>query len=664
MDKTKYFASLEPEELARELIERVEKFGSEVENTGIKQKWLKSYRHYHNMPLMTKGHAGQNSDIRSGGANGEIAEISINDYRNLLQHLLVLTTSNRPSFEVRATNSDSKSLSQARLGNKILDYYLREKRLEQILFVAVEQALVFGRGFVKVEWDVTSGKEYGVDPQNNQMKMDGDLRFSNPSVYDLVFDTTKSAFEDNQWLILRSFKNKFDLAAQYPEITEDLLNLPSRTEENRPEARHTGNDSDDIEIFEFYHKKTQAMPNGRYVLFTHDGIVMQDAVLPYRDLPIYSIAPAPVLGTQYGYTPAFDLSGLQEAQDILYSTALTNIMAFGVQNVLVPKGSDISIQSLSGGLNVVEYENGAAGKPEALNLTSTPAEVYNFMDKIEKKMETLSGVNSVARGNPEASLKSGTALALVQSMSVQFASGLQNSYARLIEDVGTGALRILRDYATTERVVSVAGKHSKADLVNFNGDDLENINRVVVDVANSLTKTTAGKVELATNLLNTGLIKTPEEYITVMTTGQLEPLIENETTQLHLIRYENESLMEGQEVIAIVVDNHELHIKEHACVLADPQLRMSGDPAIIENTLAHIQEHINHMASAQPALLNILGYQSLMAPPGPPQDPNAPSAPAPTPGGGSATNQVMAPPNEPQQAAPAKPAQPPAIPVG
>lgn len=664
MDKTQYFAALPSEELALELTSRVETFSNEIESTLIKAKWQKSYRHYHNMPLFGQRVPGANSDIRAGGSQGELSEISINDYRNLLQHLLVLTTSNRPAFDVRATNSDSKSLSQARLGNKILDYYLREKRLEQLLFTAVEQALVFGRGFVKVEWDVTSGKEYGVNQETQQVKMDGDLKFSNPSVFDVVFDTTKASFEDNQWLIVRSFKNKYDLIASYPEIAEELANLPSRTEENRPESLHSGIQTDDIEVFEFFHRKTQAMPKGRYVFFTHDGIVMQDAELPYRDLPIYSIAPAPILGTQYGYTPAFDLSGLQEAQDILYSTALTNIMAFGVQNVLVPKGSDLNIQSLSGGLNVVEYENGEQGKPEALNLTSTPAEVYKFMEIIEKKMETLSGVNSVARGNPESSLKSGTALALVQSMSVQFASGLQNSYARLIEDVGTGALRILRDYASTDRVISVAGKHSRADLVNFNGDDLENINRVVVDVANSLTKTTAGKVELATNLLNTGLIKNAQEYITVMTTGQLEPLIEHETTQLHLIRHENEALMEGQPVVAIAVDDHETHIKEHSCVLADPELRMTGDPAIIQNTLAHIQEHINHMASVDPALLNILGYQSLQMPPGPPMDPNAPSAPAPTPGGGQATNKVMAPPSEPKQASPAKPAQPPAIPVG
>ena len=53
-------------------------------------------------------------------------------------------------------------------------------------------------------------------------------------------------------------------------------------------------------------------------------------------------------------------------------------------------------------------------------------------------METLSGVNSVARGNPEASLQSGTALAMVQSQALQFMSGLQQSYIQLIEDVGTG----------------------------------------------------------------------------------------------------------------------------------------------------------------------------------------------------------------------------------
>jgi hypothetical protein len=69
---------------------------------------------------------------------------------------------------------------------------------------------------------------------------------------------------------------------------------------------------------------------------------------------VYCIAPAYYLGTPFAYTPMFDLLGLQDAVNSLYSTVLTNQTAFGVQNILVPQGSNISISELSGNLNETE----------------------------------------------------------------------------------------------------------------------------------------------------------------------------------------------------------------------------------------------------------------------------------------------------------------------
>src|SRR5690606_13663300 len=106
------------------------------------------------------------------------------------------------------------------------------------------------------------------------------------------------------------------------------------------------------------------------------------------------------------------------------------------------------------------------------NLTQTPPEIFNFMTQIERLMETISGVNSVARGNPEASLKSGAALALVQSMAIQFSQNLQRAYAQLIEDLGTSTINILKDFAAVPRVAAIAGKSNRPMMREFVGDDL------------------------------------------------------------------------------------------------------------------------------------------------------------------------------------------------
>ena len=47
-------------------------------------------------------------------------------------------------------------------------------------------------------------------------------------------------------------------------------------------------------------------------------------------------------------------------------------------------------------------------------------------------------------------------------------------------------------------------------MKEFTGDDLTSVNRVIVDVGNPLARTTAGRVEMAEQLLQMGVIKTPQ----------------------------------------------------------------------------------------------------------------------------------------------------------
>jgi hypothetical protein len=187
----------------------------------------------------------------------------------------------------------------------------------------------------------------------------------------------------------------------------------------------------------------------------------------------------------------FDVFPIQEGINSLYSTIMTNQAQFGVQNLYVQRGADIDINSLEGAMNIIEGN----AKPEALNLTATPKEVFDFLQMLIQAAETISGVNSVARGDPASSLRSGSALALVQSMALQFISGLQNNYVKLIEDVGSSLINILKDFAKSPKTVALVGKNNRPLLKEFTGDDIDAISRVIVSVGNPLARTTAGRVK-------------------------------------------------------------------------------------------------------------------------------------------------------------------------
>lgn len=618
-----YFALKPGPEAASDLLGKTDSWVNVINSSGyldkLKASWASYYGAY--FDSMSDGH-----QVVFTGEQGELVALAVNHYRNIAQHTIQMITANRPAMDARAINTDYKSIMQAKLANGILDYYVREKRLEIYLKQSVEHAVVLGAGFIKLEWDANAGEVYDYmenddgTPDHNRPIYDGDIEFTNISPFDIVMDGSKESANKQDWYIVRSWKNKYDLAAQYPELSDKILGLETKSDIQRYiiGIRNLNDNTEDVAIYEFYHRKTDCLPNGRYMLYLDQNIVLQDIGLPYRVMPIFRISAGDIMGTPYGYSAMFDALPLQEALNSLYSSILTNQNAFGVQNVWMKPGDTVDIDTVFGGMNLIKSET----KPESINLTESPKEIFDFINILKADMETITGVNSVTRGDPQASLRTGAALALVQSMSLQFMSGLQQSYVELIENIGTSIIQILQDYAKTPRLAAIVGKTNRTALVEFEGKDISNITRVYVDVGNPLAKTIAGKMELASQMLQYQVIKNPNQIIQVLNTGTLDVLDEDVEGELNLIREENEALMDGETPKAIAFDDHKQHIWEHRKPLQDPELRK--DPELLKRVFAHVQQHVDLLHTTDPQLLQLIMQQPLPPenqPPTPPQGP-------------------------------------------
>jgi hypothetical protein len=199
---------------------------------------------------------------------------------------------------------------------------------------------------------------------------------------------------------------------------------------------------------------------------------------------------------------------------------------------------------------------------------------------------------------------------------------LQQSYVKLIEDTGTGLINILKDFASTPRVIALVGKNNRTYLKEFSGEQIKSISRVIVDVGNPLSRSTAGRVQMAEQLLQMKLLRTPEQYFQVINTGRLDVAYEGETMELMNIKSENERMVDGDDVHALAIDQHKLHIIEHRAVLADPDHRK--DEVMMQRVLGHIMEHINLLKTTDPNLLMLIGEQPLQ-----PEAGAAPSEPMP-----------------------------------
>lgn len=599
-----YFAARNAEDCASALLEKGQSFFQTMRSNSYLEKISQMYHFYYgnfNQDSSSNGH-----EITFTGEHGELVKLPVNHFRNLAQNIYNMIIANRPVLEARAINSDYKALSQTYLANGILDYYMREKGLEEAINEAVEMAIVLGASFIKMDWNAMGGEIYEFD-KDGEPVFEGELEFSVLNPMDVVVDGTKERW-NHEWIMTRSYVNRYNLVAKRPDLASKIMGIQTKNENMQGRLGYFSNDStDDVPVYEFFHKRTAAMPEGRYMIFLDTDIVLLDAPMPYREIPIFRLAPANIMGTPYGYTNMFDIYPLQEAINALMSGALTNQNAFMVQSVWLPSGSDISAEQLDG-MTIIQSQ----AKPEPIQLTQTPPEVFEMIKGLVGTAETLTGVSSVTRGQPEASLRSAQALALVQSMSLQFQSNFQQSYVKFLENIGTCLIEILKDFAQTPKLIALVGRNKRPLLKEFKGDMIKDIKKVIVDVGNPLSRSTAGRVQMAEQLAQMKLIKNPQQYFMVMETGRLDSMIEGDISDLLLIKRENEWMLEGKDVFANPLDQHRMHIMEHRAVINDPELRQN--PELLSKVQAHLQEHINMLRSVDPDLLMLINEQPLQDP--------------------------------------------------
>jgi len=635
-----YFAAESTQNIGDEIIERVQRFNSHLVSSGKYALWSKLNSYYYS------GYQTLGSTYRFGNQN-EMMGCKVNFFRNNLEHIQNLITNQKPSFDPIATNTDVKSQAQTILAAGLLEYYLREKRLERNFTAACELATVFGAGFLLMEWDTTLGDVYDVLESGVEVK-DGDVRIETIHPLDLIYDPSIQNFEQGQWNVVRQLTGKWDLLAQYPEFRNEILNGAVETagpkiQDFRKGFQETTSSDvreDFVTLYKFFHKKCPALPEGRIVETLCDGSVIFDSALPYKRLPVFRCATKERQGAPDGYSVSFDMLPIQDSLDACVNTLVTAINTFGVSNIWSPRGAGLDVQSLSGALNLIETDAGMP-KPEPLNLTYVPKEIFEALPFFQQSIDSISGINEVIKGNNPAGVNTSSGLALLASQAIQFSNGLQQSYYGLQEDSATFLIQLLQQFADSPRVANIVGKNNKPWLKEFKGSDIGDISRVTVDIGNPMAKTLSGRESQAQTMLQAGFVTSADQYVQVLTTGKLEPLYESKQRQLLLIRKENELLTEGVEPPVLLTDIHQTHILEHRTVGDDPDIRQN--PEIMQALTMHIQAHINALETANPLLLQLLGQQSAapqmpqamdmggqggaIPPPGPPEDQIAEQAP-------------------------------------
>ena len=339
-----------------------------------------------------------------------------------------MTCQQKLAYDPQAVDGSHKAMEQIRLAKGLLNLYTDrcDIDLDGKLRKATQYCQMFMESFVIALWDETKGKTVALDVENSTLVPEGDISIRVYDPLSVVRDVYRSDGESDQWYIIREECNKVDLAVQYPQYEKDIMadSLDTIYRDRQIYPCYSPL-SDIIWKWTLFHDRTIAVPQGRMLTFISDVVILEDGPLPeeYDKPPVHRMAPEDLAGSPWGYTDAMDALPICNAISRLHSTALTNNITFGLQHILAPRDGGFNEASLGTGLTLIEWDatKGPNYKPEALTLTKSAPELYEYINVLTQTAGTLMGINEVTRGNPDLVLKgaqSGAALALMSTQSI------------------------------------------------------------------------------------------------------------------------------------------------------------------------------------------------------------------------------------------------------
>jgi len=612
--------------------------------TGMSNIWDRNFRAYYSGNIDDIWNDG---GVKFTGNEGELVKMSVNQARALMGEYNSLVSKSRLAYEGIAGRTDAGTFKSARLANALSEQLVTDEKLDLRADSMLEHSGVLGAGYIDLAWNPTGGKV--ITKNELGSKYTGKIEFKNLSVYDIFYDYMNPDFYSLDWLVVCWEENRWDLIAQYPNLEKEIRALPS------VEPRfvfNSGRTSEKVKVMKFYHKNSPAMEGGRLCVFSDPNTVYFDNENPYGFIPVVSCIPSRILGTGIGYPLFSELLPMQEMIDSGFSTIASNHAAFGVQSILVPNNSDINVHDI-GGLNFIRYNlQAGGGEPKALQLTSTPPEIFKFIDLLINNQMTISKINSALRGAPPPGVTSGAAIATLTANALELVAQGSKSYTIAMETAMDYAFKIYRTFATETQLVYMLGKNKKTQVKEWKGSDLSNVYGVRLKTSNPLAKTAAGRITITEHMMELGLIKTPEQYQTVQETGNLDNITDDSVDETIWISEEDDMLREGKPVMAVKTERHAMHYVQHKCLLFDAAVR--NDPAKLQAVLAHLDEHEVLGKNTDPWILGVVETGQL-PPPQPPMGgapmPGQPELPATLEGG-------PLPSNDPQKADPSEPAKP------
>jgi len=386
--------------------------------------------------------------------------ITVNKMRPLIDGVVGKLTQVAPDARAVPLSENDRDLMAADEANFIAGHFTRKFGRETQTKERVRWACVTGTSFVKVWWNAKAEQVMPYfDIQGNvtgYKKLNiGDVEEEIVPCFNIYLDPHAQQDHQVRWLIHASIKPMSWFVDNYGEAGKKVKsNAQTGQSAGYVDAYLDGTAGGGMGwtqptsarlysadhrrkaavVYEYWEKPTEQYPKGRYIVSTDDALLYA-GVWPYSkrdEFPFIPLRWQPRSGTPYGHSLGYDLCPLQLTYNRIYSRAVEQ-MEKQKDYVIIERKSRVGADAFNVTGDDINDKNRQYRKvyydvgthPPAISRSpGISADLFPFLQVIEKDMADIAGLHDVSQGMAQA----GTPAESVRLL--QRADNTQHSYIR------------------------------------------------------------------------------------------------------------------------------------------------------------------------------------------------------------------------------------------
>ena len=527
----------------------------------------------------------------------------INHLYDLTETKVSQMTRLKPDVQILPTNDEWRDRAAAKVVKNLKSHIFYMNDLDAITRKMHLHCRIFGETYLFQTWDKTKGDLHPAYVEARDQGLSS-IQLANGKQFSLKkpIKTGDICFDvEVPWRVLLQRKrdiNKVDYCFRVQVENTDEVKEDYKNKEVNSDDMISTLDIESLQdkflenqtlVIEFWHKKTDKVPEGYYAKFTLADVLEKDS-LKYSDgLPFTRLTDLDIPDVLNGVSRYETISNIQNMYNNLSTLIAKNIYLTAHAKWVMPKNA-AKIEHLGNDNTVVQYRGPIA--PSMIQVSPNPPEVYQFREMLKEEMQVIYGNHGISRGEVPKGITAASALQFLNELESMRATTDIAKHNKMIKDIAVKTIATAGDFYDIDdgRMVRIVGENNKYLIRHFDAATLSKSYDVRVENSTAFPELKSAKMQRILDAMQRNPAGLPaarwEELLELGDTDKLNSLL---TEAIKAADSENEDMLSDFDVgMPDEWEDHVSHWNAHSKGMQSRQFKEDATESVRKRMKDHV----------------------------------------------------------------------------